>query len=1770
MKQLRRFLIAVMLAVTAVAGVLFAACTQQEDDIVVTLETYDEQTITLTGEKGEAIEFPDVTRTGYLFDGWYASADFSGDPVTSAVFEQNTTYYAKWSAAYALTLELDGGALADGQQTTLYLREGDVIADALTDYAPVKGDLQFGGWYQDGALLSQAATMPASAVSLTARYMAQYTVNVYLQKVDQSGYDFQENYANGYALIGETFAPSVSVTGFARVSGEGDKTSLPISEDAQENVFVFHFDRNEYTLILNENQPDGSSSETTRESYVYGEEVALPGAQDMPEIEGYRFFGWASFPNATFADVVDPDGYTLTDNTVLYAVWNKGYTDLFNGDDLIFLNHDAENTAILCRGGIDIPGVYVERNGFYLFTGDDDYALYALLDEENGTFIFYSDGNNGTYFLYENNAVDSDAYIVLQQTAQSFNSITYSYLDENETRQTLSGTYTISEEGYYIAEFTDGTEFSFLIGSAGNQMVFRIRGDEYSYGAMALMGEYYPVILLDGFGNASVLTGSDADVTTYSYTMNGDVFTLSSMSGEAGSFRIMQYGSEYGFEVYTEDLDDTFTGTGTGEKGGALTLDGCSNAQFTSSTSSYVGTYTAVASQRGGYIVTVTAGANTYCYWVRQETLPGTPITYGIFEVLNTGYTEYVYCSEEGDLGVVLLVDNGDGTATLYEVNDTQTALEAISSGTFTENVSNGTYTYIVDENGTVSWAQTQISSMVVGLDSSTGLNVYYVRESTANESGDGDAVFAKEYKTADEKSTLIVASEFAILIDAEGNIISGVRTDYTNYTRLAGSDGYYHYFIIDEEAETFEILSTSPLVLTKRQNNSTDRNTTLTVTGRTLDEEETQFEAIYSTSDGNVEGYYTVQTVTPVLGYSSGVYVYTFTANDASLTFRFLFQTSTSSSGTASYYFVYFDAGADVVISEFTAIDTNGMEDDTQELSVVVTADNQCVLVYKTNVGSETEAETSVRGSYTSEEVDAFGITATVYTFTSLEGQTETQFRFTLVSGNDSIFFRLCESAGTYQAADGKGTLELNGDTLAAKYTAADGTEHVGIYARTENVLDPEKDAVMLILDDGVLYFDLDESGTTKTFTLRSSEAGTYLLFENGSVRNISIRLDGYGNATVTHLSTEEGTEDTVLEGSYTITDGICTVTLDTSDDVYIGRLGALTVSGTSYNAFFTQNENIADAYLDRSDLSVLVLDDIGNVTKYNARGQAVSGTYVLLDDGLFYYLSSDQSDAAMYTISEDGNTVTAADWSATYYADDFASIVFYANGIVQFNNANATYFTRDADGKIWTYTPSEENGNAYGYVRNELAVGSDGTITYRDPDTEVERTYTLSDGKYITFTNPDGSTLEFAPSGATFTVEATYTPAPTEDEPDPEALNRYVVVDYDDEGNVEVLLAYNAQLPFSGSSNNYNYTVTNPLTISYNDKTFSLAENDSYQLTFYDYTYLSLIASYGSSFASLFEGQYGYVSVTGTPAENGLSYAISGQFNFLKGTDDEVLSFTDGKLSKAGYYNSNYGHLYTLEFTGSDGALYHMNFYAAQFTSGIYCYIIYSLTRATELCNVGDGTVIYSEEFVYTTGFNIVKETDEITGEETYFQRGDAYFPSIKYKGEVICTTTFTENSETEWTFASYALDGSVMREYDYVFTFTKDGETITNGSVARRTTASCEASGSTAETNNLNGSTVYFLYDMDTGEIIEVYAVEIRDVEYRVTECVKADDGSLTFTITLSSETGPMDGKTCKVTFTETTAPAEGEEDSTKVTVGGKTYSVMLEEVTENAGA
>lgn len=1721
MKRCRKLLIAFVLALSAALCALFVGCGGGE--ITVTLHTYDEQTQTVSGAPGETIAFPDVTREGYVFDGWYASEDLSGTPVENAVFSQDTTdYYAKWSVAYTLTLDLGGGTLAAGQQTAIPLRAGTLLNSALSGYAPVLGDARFAGWYMDGELVTATDTMPAEALTLTAAYEAAYTVDVYLADDEAAGgYELKEAYASGYATVGEEFTPEIEIEGFMPAGTEGDVESLVISSDASKNVFKLHFDPAIYRLYLNSNRPDGTGT-TTQEQHRAGEAFDLPVLES--DMEGYRFLGWAESADASCEEAVSGKGYQLSGDTVLYAVWNRAYTDLFNGEDLIFLNYDEENTAVLSRGGVDISGEYVERNGCYVFRGDGDYMLYAMLNDTNHTFIYYSD-RSGVYMEYVTGTVNTKTTVTLDR----FNGITLS-----REGGLLQGTYLITEDGYYVATFEDGSSFTFLLGTVTTvdgttQAVYMVRGGEAAYGEMPMNGMYYPTITLDGFGYAT-LTAATGETESCLYRLDADdpsLFTLYTASGQlVGTFGIFDYGNGlYGFETYTEELDRNFIDTGS------LTLDGCSNATFVSNALSFTGSYVAVASQRGGYIISVTTDDGTgyrFRVWTEQSVIGAM----NRYEMLGLGYTEYVYCSEEGELGTVLMVENGDGTATLYEVNPDKTALDPICSGTFEE--AGGYFLFTVDKNGTVEWAQTQISSMLVNIDlmvEGTTVNLYYVLTSTANDAEGTQTDYRVIYEGADG-STLIFVSAYAIYVSEDGTVSSGMRAEYANYVQVnAGSKTLY--FEIDEQNKTFEQLNSAPLILTKRVDGATVNDATLSITGKTLGEN--RFEAVYITETANIRGYYTEQFVSAP-GFGDGIAFYTFTADDGSLSFCFTLATSGS-----NVYFNYYDVGEDAEIVTFTAADTEGVEDKTLELTLLISG-GRCVLVY-----ADLDAETSLRGTFKQETVDAFGSDIFVYTFLP-EGEGET-FRFTLVSGTGGTYFRISEPAAIYTADGGTGRLELNGDTLAAQYTAENGSVYFGIYTRTENVLDGSMNAVCLMLEDRTIYFDID--GTV--YTIRGDEAASYFVFENGIPAGYTVTLDGYGGATVTIPAEEEEAEDTVLTGDYVLNDGICAIAILDGETSYVGKLGVYGISGVYYNAFYLQNEQIADAYLDRTDLSVLVLDDIGNVTKYNAYGQVVQGIYTVLEDNIFYYSDSEQTEAAMYTISADGNTIVPADYSAIYYAEDLASVIFYRNGVVLFNNNESAYFTYDeATGAIAVYTYAESGGNAYGFVKTILDL-KDGVLTYTDKTSSIRRTYTQYEaGRYVTLTDNAGGVLEFIPDGASFTVEATYTPA------DGKALSRYVILSYDESGKTELVLAYNAQLPIRGSSNGYVFTATNPLTVSYTDTTyggtaydgtFSLGEKDTFNLTLYEYNYVAAYIAYydyfGESTALLFEPMFAALSVQAVQNGDTFDYTVSGQFNFIDGAEeDEPLTFTDGKLSYAGYANQTYGHMFTLAFTGSDGALYHMNFYATYNEYGIYCCVIYSLTRATQLYSLADGTVIYGEEFLYSA-FKVVKETDEITGEEVYFEEGDEFYPSIAYRGEVTNVATYTEK-DGEWTFVSFVYDGGYL-EYEYVFSFTEEAGEIVSGSLSARTTASC-----------LNGEydTVYFVYDMDTGEIIEVYALVINEVEIRAESCVKEEDGSFTVVITdpITEEKAAY-----TVVFTETETPAE---DGTTVTVGGKTYTVSLE--------
>ena len=101
----------------------------------------------------------DVTREGYTFAGWYASADFSGDAVTAISAEDtgNKTYWAKWTPnTYQVTLHTNDGTIAEGQNVTSYIY--GVGAKLPTENEITKTGYIFVGWYNNADLTGDPVT----------------------------------------------------------------------------------------------------------------------------------------------------------------------------------------------------------------------------------------------------------------------------------------------------------------------------------------------------------------------------------------------------------------------------------------------------------------------------------------------------------------------------------------------------------------------------------------------------------------------------------------------------------------------------------------------------------------------------------------------------------------------------------------------------------------------------------------------------------------------------------------------------------------------------------------------------------------------------------------------------------------------------------------------------------------------------------------------------------------------------------------------------------------------------------------------------------------------------------------------------------------------------------------------------------------------------------------------------------------------------------------------------------------------------------------------------------------------------------------------------------------------------------------------------------------------------------------------------------------------------------------------------------------------------
>ncbi len=834
---------------------LFAAC-GESDKVKITFDTDGGAAIqSVELDIGEEYTLPTPERTGYVFEGWYDNAERTGAAVTKVKAEKDITFYAKWEQLCAITLQLGGGSLSAG--TTFYVEEGTNVYTFMQSYVPTLADHEFGEWLVGGTPLSGSQTATKEGITLTAHYKVAYTVESYLQKLSLDGYEKAETDFVGYEYAGVELTPALEQKGFTLSTQEHSDavTKKVLSENASENVFRLYYDREQYSLTLDANYPVGAPEDLPRNEMmtVYGgAEIEIPA--DLFTYEGYLLIGWSTsvggevkyrsayIDSLLYNGTYGADTVSVNEDTILYAVWVQGYSDLFGGEDYIFHFSDTAEEIYLLRGGVLFEGVYNTRTEVFIFkkAGDsgDDLLAQGKLNADR-TFSYFSDTRDGFSYIYFKNGVGADDNYTIY--LDGYNGIRYvdktiSGLDNEST-----GSYTIDENNFYHVTYTTGPlagrNFVYALSiSSKNGAIFMVRDEEeFGWGLISRWGvfddekgggvypykpEYYS-LTLNGFGNA-IFANGDGTSTTYFYVREDNVLKILSPFGQlVFEARLTKMGDTLGYFLYSAQYDVTYEG----ESGETLKLDGMYKATYTDANGASVEGAYALYSSRMGALVRFFGATETEqrLFLVRTETEKvdgddGNPITINhyYFSEKPLGYNEYTYLQDGGIYSTILIVleDGEEGKASVYCMQNKSYVKVLSGSFVYDEAKNLGSFSTETVYDFTPGSEPIPLASIKAfvfstGVVQSTKGEVFYVVCMHSMTTEEGTDNYEVMYRAADG-ATLTLYRGFATYQMADGTIATGgcsVSEDGSFASLIDLLNGQQYLFELNQAEHTFLFL---------------------------------------------------------------------------------------------------------------------------------------------------------------------------------------------------------------------------------------------------------------------------------------------------------------------------------------------------------------------------------------------------------------------------------------------------------------------------------------------------------------------------------------------------------------------------------------------------------------------------------------------------------------------------------------------------------------------------------------------------------------------------------------------------------------------------------------------------------------------------------------------------------------------------------------------------------------------------------------------------
>ncbi len=1527
-----------------------------------------------TVNKGSEFELPVPTKEDGKFEGWYASADLSGEPVTKVTVEADATYYAKWTQLYEVKLELEGGSLTTGK---IYLEEGSVIYDAVKELAPTKAGHMFGAWFVGDEELGKNARMTSEGVTLKAKYKVEYKVELYTQKLQGAEYEkvledltFYE-YAGTKINIGDIVFPDV-MKNFKSVENAGAVSEITLSDNASENLLKSYFDRKQYTVTYDSNYPGEAENSKVSVEVRYGELLTVPSNY---EFAGYCLAGWSTSAGGEVVykanyigehlynkegETGKADEFSPERNTTLYAVWVKGYRDMFGGSDSLFIFDKESDEIYLLRGGNLFKGSYKKDSSSFAFDVTDKFFIDGKLTSED-TFAYYDTdrkAHSSTLYIVGTGLVKNTLVYF-----DEYNGITYAVTGADGKIAYSYGSYVVDEEGYYLVTFPEtheqkvgddkfetvengpmaGKSVTLIFGTVSGESAFQMRNDNevdlgtiyfgaINNGSLSYYTSVYQLIL-SGYGVAYRNAGNDT-TESYYYTYDADtkMLTLINSSGAtAGVFHIETVGDKSIYVQYNSTFNQTIKGE---NNSGELALDGLYKGTYTDASGKKLeGTYTMSSSVFENKVIVNFYVGGTVAYKflisVEETEVPGAEegttekVNVYSFAIRTATYAEYYYMSDIGALyaPMITIDDIETGHATIYYSEKVGSAREFILVTTAKYTVAeDGKYTLVFDKAGEESDY------------------AFYIAVNT-------------EYQTAPAKNT-----EYFTYDSRKGYVAAEVTSweaGMSYYTQIKYTDLKSVVLVLDPSALSVPV---------HYWYSYTDFNGNTMSYGKTYKLGDKELFLINGIAIYRSNGL--VSTGSYATDAESGVTTVTFTSgkayfelNEADKTF-IEYQTAPYNAYVLNETWMY--SG-----NEYMSFDGKG-------------GATYVIITPPANEGEEKKVVNYVGTYKDTETVTANN--AKIYSFSGTnEAGEKLEFNYIMRTGQTSqgTGYFICKQSEIYKGqynSQTSGRLELDGFNYVATYTDAEGNVYNGVYyIPSENVI---------YFTDGkeiVFYFDVKANSE---FTVRGSEYKTYIYMDNSMSDGIYFSFDGYGKLTVLRYEIDENGEATPIyideNGTYVYNDGVYTLVYKNGNETVtlVGKTDKVTYSGTTYNTFVKIHEEAVRTYVNKSDWSVLILGNASNATRFDENGVEESGTYTLItgakgdDFGLLYYVNDASTYACIYQYWVNGEAIQLNYEERGYYTENLESLVFSKYGFAIFNADTRYYYFINENEDVMIYHQDVEaaNKNEYGFVeenfgkfdqKKEYDGDRNGTkeLYYRNNGAQItfERGETVAEGAVLPYAIKLDRTytcakLIFTPNGEPeFTVRGTIFLEYKDDNGEIQSITQNVnVVRKVDENGVatmyfDVLLAnggiyrMDINITYRGNDDEDNFNRYGVI-------------GETLRIDAISATYIQMNTFY-QYFGMTLENTFGNVVITST-------YDINGD------PVDAALNATFGKSTAITDYNGNLiteikdadferaGSFYTVSVEAEDGYTYKF-YFLIESASTNSSYQIYAVTRTQTLTN-------------------------------------------------------------------------------------------------------------------------------------------------------------------------------------------------------------------------